>query len=180
MDFAHRDDLDPEVLHALQQAAGDRKIACLGDIPPEEIPAGVLDAWQKFEEERQQKFLVGQCCDCDTVMPNYPVAVEKEDSWILTFPEGWQPADGWAWITGENDEIAFWQCPACDSAEEAYKSVVCRCPECRETFPEPKKEDGQPLDPSSLVLCPHCKCFRQSQEYARSAVVLRQISRDED
>ncbi len=104
----HRDDLPMDVAEAVEQAKQmfpGFEVRFAGDEPPESLPPQIKE-WQ---EHMRQSLVEGRCVDCGVQMENW-ADLEKED---------WQPPNGWcSFHEGPDDQIAGWQCPACDAREE--------------------------------------------------------------
>lgn len=105
----HRDDLDMEVVEGvtakLQEMFPGMKVVFAGDEP--DIPEDVKRAALEIEAHMHKTLMEGQCTDCGKQMPNFP-----PDS------DDWEPAEGWCCFSGPDGEIAAWQCPECDVAED--------------------------------------------------------------
>ena len=109
----HRDDLPMELFEKLSQELPGIKVVCAGDVPPDQLPQGVLDALEELKFRHTRSLALGRCIDCDAQMPGYPPEGQE-------VPSDWEPVKGWSWFTESGtDIISCWQCPACDAKEKA-------------------------------------------------------------
>lgn len=109
----HRDDMDPEMLQALEQQFQELypgyKVVFSGDAPMDsEAARKDAEVRELIDRKSHESLARGTCFDCGAQMPDY--TPEQED---------WQPAQGWRHFNDfKTGEITAWQCPACDAQDE--------------------------------------------------------------
>lgn len=111
----HRDDVDPDLLEAIEGALPEgMRLVCVGDIPEGKVPPEIAAALHEVNKLHQDSLVNGSCIDCGQVMPNYLTAEDLEDGEL---PKNWKPAQGWRWFT-HGEDIVAWQCPECDQNDK--------------------------------------------------------------
>jgi hypothetical protein len=105
MQLAKMDNVPPGVLEELQKRHPRSQVICVGDVPPESLPADVTTILKEIEKKHARSLVEGRCLDCDKQMPNYPTTADAMDTF--------KPETGWTWFEN-NGTICAWQCPDCD------------------------------------------------------------------
>lgn len=98
----HRDDLDMDMVAALEEKLGG-KIICVDDVPPEQVTPqvrrAVEEAKMAFMQTMREKLAAGQCIFCSAVMPGWT--------------RGGEAIDGWYEGRDEDGNLIAFRCPNC-------------------------------------------------------------------
>lgn len=109
VELAKMADVPPVILQELQKLYPDSQVICVGDMPPDSLPAGVTAMLEEIEKKHARSLVEGRCLDCDKQMPNYPTTADAMDTF--------KPETGWTWFEN-NGTICAWQCPDCDAKDK--------------------------------------------------------------